>query len=98
MALTPVAVLMFRFNNPDALLTLLMVGAATATLRAVDATRRDAPPRALAPLGGMLVGLASSRRCCRPFSSSLHSRWCTCCSPRPRGASASATCWSPSAR
>src|SRR5689334_22259059 len=28
MALTPVAVLMFRFNNPDALLTLLMVGAA----------------------------------------------------------------------
>ena len=27
MALTPVAVLMFRFNNPDALLTLLMVGA-----------------------------------------------------------------------
>ena len=28
MALTPVAVLMFRFNNPDAMLTLLLVAAA----------------------------------------------------------------------
>ena len=45
MALTPVAVLMFRFNNPDALLTLLMVGAAAATLRAIEATE---PPRARA--------------------------------------------------
>jgi 4-amino-4-deoxy-L-arabinose transferase-like glycosyltransferase len=32
-ALTPVAVLMFRFNNPDALLVLLMAGAAYATTR-----------------------------------------------------------------
>ena len=39
MALTPIAVLMFRFNNPDAMLVLLMVGAAAATLRAVEATR-----------------------------------------------------------
>jgi len=37
MALTPVAVLMFRFNNPDALLTLLMALAVWATLRAVRA-------------------------------------------------------------
>ena len=37
MALTPVAVLMFRFNNPDALLTLLMALAVWATLRAVEA-------------------------------------------------------------
>ena len=37
MALTPVAVLMFRFNNPDALLTLLLVGSAAATLRAAEA-------------------------------------------------------------
>ncbi|MFC4951153.1 ArnT family glycosyltransferase [Pseudonocardia sp. GCM10023141] len=36
LALTPAAVLMFRFNNPDALLTLLLVGAAYATLRAVE--------------------------------------------------------------
>ncbi|WP_427384476.1 ArnT family glycosyltransferase [Janibacter sp. G56] len=37
LALTPVAVLMFRFNNPDALLVLLMTLAAWATVRAVDA-------------------------------------------------------------
>jgi hypothetical protein len=36
LAVTPVAVLIFRFNNPDALLTLLLVGAAYATLRAVE--------------------------------------------------------------
>ena len=37
---------MFRFNNPDALLVLLLVGAAYATLRAVESTR--AAPGALA--------------------------------------------------
>ncbi len=65
MALTPVAVLMFRFNNPDAMLVLLMVGAAAATLRAVEATRGSTsgtgavghPMRWLA-LGGALVGFA----------------------------------------
>jgi 4-amino-4-deoxy-L-arabinose transferase-like glycosyltransferase len=36
MALTPVAVLMFRFNNPDALLVLLLVLAAYACVRAVE--------------------------------------------------------------
>jgi 4-amino-4-deoxy-L-arabinose transferase-like glycosyltransferase len=35
LAVTPVAVLMFRFNNPDALLVLLMVAAAWAMTRAV---------------------------------------------------------------
>ncbi|WP_193611353.1 glycosyltransferase family 39 protein [Nocardioides lijunqiniae] len=54
LALTPVAALMFRFNNPDALLVLLMVGAAHATLRAVEGVH---PARWLA-LGGALVGLA----------------------------------------
>ena len=38
-ALTPVATLMFRFNNPDALLTLLLTGAAYATVRALEAGR-----------------------------------------------------------
>jgi 4-amino-4-deoxy-L-arabinose transferase-like glycosyltransferase len=38
LALTPVAVLMFRFNNPDALLTFLMVLAAWATMRAIQKT------------------------------------------------------------
>ena len=36
LAVTPAAVLIFRFNNPDALLTLLLVAAAYATLRAVE--------------------------------------------------------------
>lgn len=36
MAVTPVAVLMFRFNNPDALLTLLLVCSAYALMRAVE--------------------------------------------------------------
>jgi 4-amino-4-deoxy-L-arabinose transferase-like glycosyltransferase len=36
MALTPVAVLMFRFNNPDALLVLLLVAGAYATVRALE--------------------------------------------------------------
>jgi 4-amino-4-deoxy-L-arabinose transferase-like glycosyltransferase len=36
MATTPVAVLIFRYNNPDALLTLLLVAAAGTLLRAVE--------------------------------------------------------------
>jgi 4-amino-4-deoxy-L-arabinose transferase-like glycosyltransferase len=36
LALTPVAALMFRYNNPDALLVLLLVIAAYATVRAVE--------------------------------------------------------------
>ena len=55
LATTPVAVLMFRFDNPDALLTLLLVGSAYATLRAVESVRH--PVRWLA-LAGALVGLA----------------------------------------
>ena len=35
-ALTPVAALMFRFNNPDALLVLLLVAAAYCTIRGVE--------------------------------------------------------------
>jgi 4-amino-4-deoxy-L-arabinose transferase-like glycosyltransferase len=39
MALTPVAVVMFRYNNPDALLTLLLVASAWAAIRALDRGR-----------------------------------------------------------
>ncbi len=55
LATTPVATLMFRFNNPDALLVLLMVAAVHATLRALER-----PERALRwlVLGGTFVGLA----------------------------------------
>ncbi len=63
LALTPVAVLMFRFNNPDALLVLLMIGSVACTLRALESSRLRAeglaghPVRWLA-LGGALVGFA----------------------------------------
>jgi len=39
LALTPVATLMFRYNNPDALLALVLVGATYATIRAIEAGR-----------------------------------------------------------
>ncbi|AKT52550.1 glycosyl transferase [Arsenicicoccus sp. oral taxon 190] len=39
LALTPVATLMFRFNNPDALLVLLMTLGAWATVKALDERR-----------------------------------------------------------
>jgi len=61
MALTPVAVLMFRFNNPDAMLVLLLVASAYATLRAVEASTGSTTGRAAArwlALAGALVGLA----------------------------------------
>ncbi len=39
LALTPAAALMFRFNNPDSLLVLLLTGAAYATVRAIEGGR-----------------------------------------------------------
>lgn len=53
LALTPVAVLMFRFNNPDALLVLAMTLAAWATMRSIEA----GSPRWFA-LAGVFIGLA----------------------------------------
>jgi len=53
LALTPAAALMFRFNNPDALLVLSLVVAAYFTLRALD---RDAAWWWL-PLAGVAVGV-----------------------------------------
>src|SRR3954466_3572684 len=47
LALTPVAVMMFRFDNPDALLVLLMALGAYATLRAIE----QASPRWLIWVG-----------------------------------------------
>ena len=54
LALTPVAVLMFRYNNPDALLTLLLLLGAWALWSALE----TAPRRTGWSLGGALVGLA----------------------------------------
>ncbi|TQM79619.1 4-amino-4-deoxy-L-arabinose transferase-like glycosyltransferase [Saccharothrix saharensis] len=53
LALTPVAVLMFRFNNPDALMVLLLVAGAHCTVRATE----KASVRWLA-LAGVAVGSA----------------------------------------
>ncbi|WP_254885687.1 glycosyltransferase family 39 protein [Streptomyces sp. NA02950] len=52
LAVTPVAALMFRFNNPDALLCLLMVAAVWCVLRALE----DAGTKWLL-LGGVCLGL-----------------------------------------
>ena len=54
LALTPVAALMFRFNNPDALLVLLLIGSVWATMRAVQGGHTT---RWMA-VAGMLVGFA----------------------------------------
>ncbi|NKQ56915.1 glycosyltransferase family 39 protein [Amycolatopsis sp. K13G38] len=51
LALTPVAALMFRFNNPDALLVLLLVVAAYGTVRAIE----KASPKWLM-LAGVAIG------------------------------------------
>ncbi|BBY56110.1 glycosyltransferase family 39 protein [Mycobacterium koreense] len=53
LALTPVAALMFRFNNPDALLVTLLVAAAYAVVRAVDGA-----PRRWVAFAGVALGLA----------------------------------------
>lgn len=54
MACTPVAALMFRFNNPDALLVLMLTAAAYAVVRALE----DGRTRWMV-LAGSLVGSAS---------------------------------------
>ena len=53
-ALTPVAALMFTFDNPDALLVLLMTAAAYLVVRAVDAVT---PRRAMALLAGAGIAI-----------------------------------------
>ncbi|HEY3530721.1 MAG TPA: glycosyltransferase family 39 protein [Nocardioides sp.] len=60
MALTPVAVLMFRFDNPDAMLALLLIGSAYATLRSLEVSTRSTTGKAVRwlVLAGVLLGLA----------------------------------------
>nr|WP_246281961.1 glycosyltransferase family 39 protein [Fodinicola acaciae] len=55
LALTPVAVLMFKFNNPDALLVLLMVAAGYCVVRAIDALSVKASTLWIA-LAGAAIG------------------------------------------
>ncbi len=57
LALTPVAALMFRFNNPDALLVLLLTAAAYCVVRAIEAPAGRTALRWLL-LAGVAVGFA----------------------------------------
>jgi 4-amino-4-deoxy-L-arabinose transferase-like glycosyltransferase len=57
LAVTPVAALMFRFNNPDALLVLLLITAAYATVRAIQSTDFPVSARWMT-LTGVIVGFA----------------------------------------
>ena len=58
--LTPVAALMFRFNNPDALLVLLMAAAAYFVVRAIEPVRGPVKSHALRwlLLAGTAIGFA----------------------------------------
>ncbi|BDT98068.1 glycosyltransferase family 39 protein [Nocardia sputorum] len=60
LAATPVAALMFRFDNPDALLTVLLVAAAYCTVRAIDAPgpRLRAASTGWLALAGVAIGFA----------------------------------------
>jgi len=57
LALTPVAVLIFRFNNPDALLVLVLIGAAYATQRAAGTDLAERGATRWLVLAGVLVGI-----------------------------------------
>jgi 4-amino-4-deoxy-L-arabinose transferase-like glycosyltransferase len=57
LALTPVAVLIFRFNNPDALLVLVLIGAAYATQRAVQDDLAEKGAARWLMLAGVLIGV-----------------------------------------
>jgi 4-amino-4-deoxy-L-arabinose transferase-like glycosyltransferase len=61
-AITPVAVLMFRYNNPDAILTLLCLGAAWALWSAIETGRT----RALIA-SALLIGLAFDTKMLQAF-------------------------------
>lgn len=89
LALTPVATLMFRYNNPDALLVLLLIVAGYCTVRAVEAdtVRRMTMWMAWT---GCAIGFASWTKMLQA-SSCRASRW-PCWSRRRSGGSAWARC------
>jgi 4-amino-4-deoxy-L-arabinose transferase-like glycosyltransferase len=61
-ALTPAAVLIFRYNNPDALLTMLFAGAAYTFTRALETDKRK-----WLALTGILVGMAFEAKLLQAF-------------------------------
>lgn len=62
MATTPVSVVIFRYNNPDALLTLLLVCSAYALTRALEGGRHQ-----WLLLSGLLVGLGFEAKALQAF-------------------------------
>src|ERR1700733_5300456 len=62
LALTPAAALMFRFNNPDALLVLLMTASAYCVMRAIE---RDRTPWLV--LAGVLLGFGFLTKMAQAF-------------------------------
>lgn len=62
MATTPVSVVIFRYNNPDALLTLLLVCSAYALTRALEGGRNQ-----WLLLSGLLVGLGFEAKALQAF-------------------------------
>ena len=62
LALTPIAVVMFRLNNPDAFLTLLLVAAAWALWSALETARTSR-----LVLSGLLLGLAFTTKSLQAF-------------------------------
>jgi 4-amino-4-deoxy-L-arabinose transferase-like glycosyltransferase len=81
LALTPIAVAMFRYNNPDALLTLLLVGAAWAVWSAIETGKTNR-----LVIAGSLVGMAFTTKMLEAFivlpALALVYLWCG--SPRLR--------------
>jgi len=63
MALTPVAVLMFRYNQPDAMMTLLIVAAAYCTTRAIEAASTK-----WLTLAGVAIGFSFLVKGLQPFT------------------------------
>ncbi|WP_375480397.1 ArnT family glycosyltransferase [uncultured Jatrophihabitans sp.] len=63
LAITPVAVLMFRFNNPDALMVLLIVAAAYCTTRAIEVASTK-----WLVFAGLVVGLSFLAKGLQPFT------------------------------
>ena len=70
-ALTPVAVVMFRYNNPDALLTLLCLGGAWALWKAVETGRTR---HLLVSAGAHRVGLRHQDAPGLPGAAGVHRR------------------------
>jgi len=63
LALTPVAVLMFRYNQPDAMMTLLIVAAAYSTTRAIEAASTK-----WLTLAGVAIGFSFLVKGLQPFT------------------------------